>query len=84
MNGMCPSNCFDMGSGMVIEMDVKNAVSGTNNYKELKNKPKINNTELVDNYDEIDPTVPSWVKSHDEPREMTTIEIATIWNSIFS
>lgn len=78
-----PSNCFNMGSGMVVEMDVKNAVTGTNDYQKLKNKPKINNTELVDNYDEIDPTVPDWVKSHDEPREMTTVEIATIWNSVF-
>lgn len=34
----------------------------TKNYNVLDNKPSINGTTLVGNYDEIDPTVPAWAK----------------------
>ena len=36
-------------------------------YRTLKNKPSINGTELIDNYDEIDPTVPEWAKNSEKP-----------------
>ena len=55
----------------------------TNNYRVLKNKPTINGTELFDNYDEIDPTVPAWSKE-DEPQKIGMEEIYTMWQSVFS
>lgn len=42
-------------------------LGGTNDYEKLKNKPSINGTELIGNYDEIDPTVPAWAKEPDKP-----------------
>lgn len=55
----------------------------TNDYRVLKNKPTINGTELYDNYNEIDPTVPNWAKD-DEPHKMGMEEIYDMWQSIFS
>lgn len=42
-------------------------LGGSKDYRKLKNKPTINGTELYDNYDEIDPTVPAWAKEPDKP-----------------
>lgn len=36
-------------------------------YEQLDNKPSINGTELIGNYDEIDPTVPEWAKESTKP-----------------
>lgn len=38
-----------------------------NDYELLKNKPSINGTELIGNYNEIDPTVPEWSKESTKP-----------------
>lgn len=54
----------------------------TKDYRKLDHKPSINGTELYDNYDEIDPTVPNWAKG-EEPETMTFNEIYDIWNSVF-
>ena len=54
----------------------------TNDYEKLKNKPKINNTELIGNYNEIDPTVPNWAKD-EEPEEMSIADIYDVWHSVF-
>ena len=51
-------------------------------YRKLDHKPTINGTELYDNYDEIDPTMPNWAKG-EEPETMTFNEIYDIWNSVF-
>lgn len=51
-------------------------------YRKLDNKPSINGTELYDNYNEIDPTVPNWAKG-EEPESMTFNDIYDIWNSVF-
>ena len=64
------------GSDPVIERLI-------NDYLKLKNKPSINGTELYDNYNEIDPTVPSWSKG-EEPEKMGIDEIYSIWQSVFS
>lgn len=68
----------------------------TNDYRPLINKPSINGTELYDNYDEIDPTVPAWAKTEskpeytaeevgalDEDAEMSLTDVKEIWDSIF-
>ena len=36
-------------------------------YRKLINKPSINGEELVDNYNEVDPTVPEWSKQPTKP-----------------
>ncbi len=50
----------------------------TDDYRSLKNKPTINNVELFDNYNEIDPTVPAWAK-REEPESLSYAEICEIW-----
>jgi len=40
---------------------------GTNDYRRLVNKPSINGEILEENYDEKDPTVPSWAKAETKP-----------------
>lgn len=53
-----------------IELDVDNVspIGGDIDYKkQVKGKPTINGTELYDNYNEIDPTVPGWSKEPTKP-----------------
>lgn len=54
-----------------LEVDMEDIytvdVGGTSDYRKLKNKPSINGTELYDNYNEIDPTVPAWAKQNSKP-----------------
>ena len=67
-----------------------------NDYRKLVNKPHINGTELYDNYDEIDPTVPLWAKENTKPEytaeevgalnedaEMSLTDVKGIWDMIF-
>lgn len=81
-----------------IEMEVSptGSGSGTYDYQELINKPKINGTELSDNYDEIDPTVPDWSKEPtkpaytaeevgaiDEDNEVPFADLLSAWRDVF-
>lgn len=67
--------------GMVAE-DVVEVT--TSDYEKLINHPSINGTKLIGNYDEIDPTVPEWVKNQtEEPQEMGETHIEFLWESIF-
>lgn len=53
----------------ILYTDIDTTIgTGTNDYKKLINKPSINGTELYDNYNEIDPTVPDWAKEPDKPQ----------------
>ena len=85
-------NTHDVNLGMseVIEG------GGTRDYRRLINKPKINNTELYDNYNEIDPTVHDWAKEPrkpsytaeevgalDEDSEMSLATVSDIWHTVF-
>lgn len=63
-------------------------IDGTNNYNDLRNKPSINGTTLVGNYNEIDPTVPEYVKNgkavnEDNIESIGILEVKSIWDSIF-
>lgn len=66
-------------------------------YNMAINKPKINGTTLIGNYDEIDPTVPKWAKNNTKPNysanevgavdidnNLTMAEIEAIVNAVFS
>jgi hypothetical protein len=82
-----------------MECDVNtsiNTISGTDDYEKLKNLPHINGTELVGNYDELDPTVPDWAKENTKPSytpneinavdvrdEISFTDIKEMWDSIF-
>lgn len=72
----------------VLEMTLDNPSggSGTNNYEELTNKPKINNVTLIGNKTgkdlglldkEIDPTVPKWAKESKKP-DYTACEVGAV------
>ena len=52
-------------------------IGGTRDYEMLENLPSINNTTLIGNYDEIDPTVPSWAKNETKP-EYTYSEVGAV------
>lgn len=67
-----------------IGMRAQNVVEViTTDYQKLNNKPSINGTELFDNYDETDPTVPQWAKG-EEPEEMSIAEVYDVWSSVFN
>ena len=81
---------------MEIPMAVNEAAGGTYNYLELFNKPSINGTELIGNYDEIDPTVHGWAKEPtkpdytaeevgaiDEDNEVSFSDLLSAWREIF-
>lgn len=68
----------------------------TSDYRKLINRPSINGTSLLDNYDEIDPTVPEWAKRYNKPsyepeevgalnedNEMHFSQIDEIFNQVF-
>lgn len=70
---------------------------GNGDYLKLKNKPSINGEELIENYDEIDPTVPAWAKEPVKPEyeaddvgavdiedEMSVAMINSVWDAIFN
>ena len=42
-------------------------ISSAGDYRLLSHKPSINGEMLIDNYNEIDPTVPEWAKSETKP-----------------
>lgn len=85
------------GDDDAISMAMEQSIGGgTRDYEKLIHKPSINGTELIGNYDEIDPTVPSWAKNPtkptytpdevgaiDENNEMSFADIKSIWDSIF-
>ncbi len=54
---------------------------GDLDYEKLKNKPKINGVELVGNYEEVDPQVPSWAKEEEVPVEPIPTETVEEWFS---
>lgn len=70
---------------------------GSDDYRDLFNKPSINGTELYDNYDEIDPTVPGWAKTANKPgytpseigalsedAEMSFSDVEDLFNMVFN
>ncbi len=61
------------------EVDSALNVTTSRDYRQLYNKPSINGTELYDNYNEIDPTVPNWAK-REEPKPMSLEEIDALFN----
>lgn len=79
------------------ELGTISNLGGTKDYRKLSHKPKINGTELYDNYDEIDPTVPDWAKEENKPTytpeevgcvdinaEMPIADVKDIWDMYFT
>ena len=81
-----------------IEMDIdEQMLTGEDDYLILKNKPSINGKRLIGNYDEIDPTVPSWAKDSFKPTytasevgalgsdsEVSFTDLKAVWDSVFN
>lgn len=81
----------------IIRMKVADPKSGgTKDYRDLINKPSINGEPLETNYNEIDPTVPSWAKAEAKPvytpeevgalpedAEMSFADVKALWDSVF-
>lgn len=79
-----------------LEVDFEATIGGVKSYRKLEDKPSINGTELYDNYDEIDPTVPEWSKEPTKPsysyedtgavggeNQMNYDEIDRMFNAVF-
>lgn len=62
---------------LTADIDAGINLGGTKDYRRLNNKPSINGTELYDNYDEIDPTVPDWAKTPEKP-DYTAEEVGAV------
>lgn len=80
-----PSDTFDLflDENEDVGADVEDIVEvTTSDYEKLHNKPSINGTTLIGNYDEKDPTVPDWAKD-EEPKELDYSDIKDAWDSIF-
>lgn len=81
----------------VLPLSIEGSIGGgTRDYNKLIHKPSINGTELIGNYDEIDPTVPDWAKEENKPAytaeeigavnadsEMSFADIKAVWDSFF-
>lgn len=78
-----------------MKVDEKSS-GGTDDYRDLIHKPSINGTELIENYDEIDPTVPEWAKTENKPEytpsevgalaedaEVSLVDVQTLFNMVF-
>ncbi len=88
---------FDTGPDEEIDVDVGEVTKEvTSDYRQLINRPSINGTSLLENYDEIDPTVPMWAKRTRKPKytakeigaldansEVSFSDIKELWDSIF-
>ncbi|MBQ0112357.1 MAG: hypothetical protein KBT03_04425 [Bacteroidales bacterium] len=84
-----PKVDLHIGSDEDVALSSENVVEvTTSDYQKLINKPTINGSypeyaaELVENYDEVDPTVPEWAKG-DEPQEITETHVEFLWTKIF-
>lgn len=61
---------MDIYSDEEMKLDMADYIvsyTSTNDYRKLDHKPSINGTVLVNNYNEIDPTVPAWAKQQQKP-----------------
>lgn len=75
------------------ELDVKFQevvnIGGTNDYEKLKNLPSLNGSKIIGNVDEIDPTVPGYVKegkavNEDNVGTIGILDVKRIWDSVFN
>lgn len=76
---------------MELEIELQEVVNlgGTNDYEKLKNLPSLNGTKIIGNVNEIDPTVPGYVKEGKAVNEENVgtigiIDVKRIWDSVFN
>lgn len=80
-----------------IQFDLNEQYVGTMDYEKLRNKPKLNGSEIIGEVEEIDPTVPTWAKEETRPvytpedigamaegsvTSVLTTELDELWNSL--
>lgn len=80
-----------------IQFGLNEQYVGTMDYEKLRNKPKLNGSEIIGEVEEIDPTVPLWAKAETRPvytpedvgamaegsvTFVSTTELDELWNSL--
>lgn len=80
-----------------IQFGLNEQYVGTMDYEKLRNKPKLNGSEIIGEVEEIDPTVPLWAKAETRPvytpedvgamaegsvTSVSTTELDELWNSL--
>lgn len=93
-----PMISLDVEAEEIIDLSIDEEVlMGEEDYRLLKNKPSINGQRLIDNYNEVDPTVPGWAKESFKPTytasevgaldsksEVSFYDLKAVWDSVFN
>lgn len=74
-----------------LEVELQETVNlgGTDDYEKLKNLPTLNGSKIIGNMNEIDPTVPGYVKdgkavNEDNVGTIGVLDVKRIWDSVFN
>ena len=74
-----------------IEVELQETVNlgGTDDYEKLKNLPTLNGSKIIGDMNEIDPTVPGYVKdgkavNEDNVGTIGVLDVKRIWDSVFN
>ena len=74
-----------------LEVELQETVNlgGTDDYKKLKNLPTLNGSKIIGDMNEIDPTVPVYVKegkavNEDNVGTIGVLDVKRIWDSVFN
>ena len=74
-----------------LEVELQETVNlgGTDDYEKLKNLPTLNGYKIIGDMNEIDPTVPGYVKEGKAVNEenvgtIGVLDVKRIWDSVFN
>ena len=74
-----------------LEVELQETVNlgGTDDYEKLKNLPTLNGSKIIGDINEIDPTVPGYVKEGKAVNEenvgtIGVLDVKRIWDSVFN
>lgn len=76
---------------MELEVELQEFINlgGTTDYEKLQNLPSLNGVKIIGNMDEIDPTVPGYVKEGKAVNEENVgtigiLDVKRIWDLVFN
>ena len=74
-----------------LEVELQETINlgGTDDYEKLKNLPTLNGSKIIGDMNEVDPTVPRYVKegkavNEDNVGIIGVLDVKRIWDSVFS
>lgn len=72
-----------------VELQETVNLGGTNDYEKLKNLPTLNGSKIIGDMNEVDPTVPGYVKdgkavNEDNVGTIGVLDVKRIWDSVFN